>query len=220
LLKDFKGYLQTDGYDVYDYFGRQNGVTLVGCMAHARRKFDEALPNDKQRAEHVLTLMQQLYAIERKAKEENLNFAQRYELRQQQAIPILNTLVQWMKEQYASVPDKSLIGRALFYSLQRWEKLCLYTTDGKLQIDNNLVENSIRPVAIGRKNYLFAGSHNAAQRAAMLYSLLGTCKINNINPYDWLRDVFERIPSHSINKIQELLPHNWKPSTSPHTQNS
>jgi transposase len=220
LLKNFKGYLQTDGYDVYDSFGHQQGITLVGCMAHARRYFDKALDNDKQRAEHVLTLMQQLYAIERKAKEENLDHAQRYQLRQQEAVPILKTLEQWMKDQYVSVPDKSSMAKAIFYSLQRWEKLCLYTTDGKLQIDNNLVENSIRPIAIGRKNYLFAGSHNAAQRAAMLYTLLGTCKINSINPYEWLKDVFERIPTHSINKIQELLPHNWRPATSPHTQNS
>lgn len=220
LLKNFKGYLQTDGYDVYDYFGSQQGITLVGCMAHARRKFDEARANDRQRAEHVLELMQQLYAIERKAKEENLNHAQRYELRQQQAVPILNTLEQWMKDQYPSIPDKSPLAQAIYYSLRRWEKLCLYTTDGKLQIDNNLVENSIRPIAIGRKNYLFAGSHNAAQRAARLYTLLGTCKINSINPYEWLKDVFERIPSHSINKIQELLPHKWRPATSPHTQNS
>ena len=220
LLKNFKGYLQTDGYDVYDYFGTQNGITLVGCMAHARRYFDKALDSDKQRAEHVLALMQQLYAIERKAKEENLSYAQRYELRQHQAVPILNTLQQWMKDQYPSVPDKSPLAQAIHYSLRRWDKLCLYTTDGKLQIDNNLVENSIRPVAIGRKNYLFAGSHNAAQRAAMLYTLLGTCKINSINPYEWLKDVFERIPTHSINRIQELLPHNWCPATSPHTQNS
>lgn len=208
LLKDFKGYLQTDGYDVYDYFGNQEGITLVGCMAHARRKFHEALPNDKQRAEYVLTLMQKLYDTERKAKNENLMHEQRYELRQQESLPVLNELAQWMKEQYAATPGSS-IGKAIAYSLRRWDKLCLYTTDGKLQIDNNLVENSIRPIAIGRKNYLFAGSHQAAQRAAMLYTLFGTCKINNINPYDWLKDVFTRLPTHPINKIAELLPHRW-----------
>lgn len=214
LLKSFKGYLQTDGYDVYNYFGSLEGITLVGCMAHARRKFDEALINDRQRAEYALILIQQLYAIERKAKEEDLSHAQRYALRQQQAIPILDKLKQWMTDQYPSIPNKSPIAQAIYYSLRRWDKLCVYTTDGKLQIDNNLVENSIRPVAIGRKNYLFAGSHNAARKAAMLYSLLGTCKINNINPYEWLKDVFERIPSHPINKIQELLPHKWGTHTS------
>src|SRR5690606_13987963 len=148
-----------------------------------------ALDNDREHAGHVLTLMQKLYATERRAKEEDLTHEQRYELRQQEAVPVLKELEQWMKEQYGgkrALPE-SKIGKAIAYSLRRWEKLCLYTTDGKLQIDNNLVENAIRPVAIGRKNYLFAGSHQAAQRAAMLYSLLGTCKINNVNPYDWLR---------------------------------
>lgn len=211
LLKDFKGYLQTDGYDVYEYFGRQPGITLVGCMAHARRKFIEAQDNDRACAEQALALLQQLYAIEREAKEGNLDHDQRYALRQEKSVSVLNDLKRWLIEQARTVLPQSPIGKAIAYSLQRWEKLCLYTTDGKLQIDNNLVENSIRPVAIGRKNYLFAGSHNAAQRAALIYSLLGTCKINNINPYDWLRDVLERIPTHPFNKIEELLPHRWTP---------
>ena len=98
--------------------------------------------------------------------------------------------------------------------MKRWDKLSLYTTDARLQIDNNLVENAIRPVAIGRKNYLFAGSHNGARRAAMLYSFLGTCKINNVNPFEWLRDILRRIPSHSVNKLEQLLPNNWMPAGS------
>lgn len=208
ILKDYKGYLQTDGYDVYDHFGHREGITLVGCMAHARRKFVEALGNDKQRSDYALGRIQELYAIERRAKDENLTHQHRFDLRQKEAVPVLKELEQWMKEQYAALPE-SVIGKAIAYSLRRWDKLCLYTTDGKLQIDNNLVENSLRPVAIGRKNYLFAGSHHAAQRAAMIYSLLGTCKINNVNPYDWLRDVFERLPSHPISKINDLLPHRW-----------
>lgn len=229
LLKDFKGYLQTDGYEVYEYFGNVEGITLVGCMAHARRKFKEALDNDRSRAEHVLTVMHKLYAIERVAKDAGLSYGQRYVLRQEEAVPILEELEGWMKETYPAVLPQSPIGKAIAYSLQRWGKLCLYTTDGKLQIDNNLVENAIRPVALGRKNYLFAGSHNAARRAAMIYSLLGTCKINNINPFEWLRDVLERIPTHPINKIEELLPHKWQSErcctdasapTSPHSQNS
>src|SRR5690606_36697864 len=132
LLKDFKGYLQTDGYDVYDYFGNQQGITLVGCMAHARRKFNDALANDRERAGHVLTEMQKLYATERQAKEENLTHEQRYALRQQESVPILKELEQWMKEQYGgkSALPESRIGKAIAYSLRRWEKLCLYTTDG------------------------------------------------------------------------------------------
>jgi transposase len=105
------------------------------------------------------------------------------------------------------------LGKALAYSLERWDRLLIYTTDGRLNIDNNPVENAIRPVAIGRKNYLFAGSHEAAQRGAMLYSLFGTCRLHGVNPFKWLKNAMEIIPTRSINKIHGLLPHNWKPIT-------
>jgi transposase len=209
LLKDYKGYLQTDGYEVYDSFGKIQGITLVGCMAHARRKFFDSIGNDKQRSEYALERIQELYAVEDEAVEKGLTHEQRYTLRQEKSVPLLKELEQWMRIEYASI-NASQVGKAMAYCLRRWEKLCLYTTDGKLQIDNNLVENAIRIVAIGRKNYLFAGSHQAAQRAAIIYSLLGTCKINNINPYEWLKDVFETIPTHPHKLIQELLPHRWK----------
>lgn len=218
-LKEFKGHLQSDGYEVYNHFDGDQ-ITLMHCMAHARRYFDKAKGNDQQRAEYALTQIQKLYAIERKAKEENYTSAQRYTLRQQEAMPILKALGEWMTKEYPSLLPKSAIGVAINYCLQRWQKLSLYTTDGKLEIDNNLVENTIRPVAVGRKNYLFAGSHRAAQNAAMLYSFLGTCKINNVDPYQWMTDVLSRIPTHPVNKLKELLPHNWKPRTSPQTQNS
>lgn len=216
-LKNFTGHLQTDGYEVYNAFDGK-GITLLHCMAHARRKFDEALGNDKQRAEYALTEIQKLYAIERKAKEGNFTQQERHAIRQEEAAPILKALEQWMIIEYPSVLPKSPIGVAIHYSLQRWKKLGIYLTDGKLEIDNNLVENAIRPVAVGRKNYLFAGSHRAAQNAAMLYSFLGSCKINNVNPYEWLEDVLNRIPNHPVNKLEELLPHRWKPATTPQTQ--
>lgn len=205
-LKDFNGYLQTDGYAVYEDFGKKAGVTLLHCMAHARRKFDEAKGNDLDRASHVLTEMQKLYALERQARDNELSHDELYQRRQEHALPILNSLKTWMLENYKAVLPQSAIGQALHYSLQRWDKLCLYVTDGNLQIDNNLVENAIRPVAIGRKNYLFAGSHNGARRAAMLYSFLGTCKINDVNPFEWLRYVLSVIPTHPVNKLQNLLP--------------
>ena len=175
-------------------------------MAHARRKFDEAKDNDLVRASYVLTEMQKLYALERQARDNEWEAHELHQLRQQQAAPILAELKTWMLENYKVVLPQSTIGQALHYSLHRWDKLCLYTTDGRLQIDNNLVENAIRPVAIGRKNYLFAGSHNGARRAAMLYSFLGTCKINNVNPFEWLRHVLNVIPNYPVNKLQELLP--------------
>lgn len=206
ILKNFKGYLQTDGYAVYEDFERKSGITLFNCMAHARRKFDEAKDNDLAIASYALTEIQKLYAIERQAREENLSPAERYSLRQEKSLPVLSELKNWMLENYKAVLPKSTIGQALRYSLERFDKLMLYTANGKLEIDNNLIENAIRPVAIGRKNYLFAGSHNGAKRAAMLYSFLGTCKINNINPFEWLKATLEKIPTHQVNKLSELLP--------------
>ncbi len=211
LLDSFKGYLQTDGYTVYENYENKEGITLLHCMAHARRKFIEAQSNDAARATYALEHMQQLYAIERDCREKNISDEERQSVRQQQAAPVLEHLGKWMKEQYVQVLPKSPIGQALAYSIQRWDKLSIYTTNGMLSIDNNPVENSIRPVAIGRKNYLFAGSHEAAKRSAMLYSLAGTCKMNNVNPFTWLREVLTIIPSYPINKIKDLLPHNYTP---------
>jgi hypothetical protein len=151
-----------------------------------------------------------LYAIERRAADQQLSHEHVLQLRQQEAVPILEALGKWMQQTYIEVLPKSSIGKALAYSIERWKQLMIYTTDGKLNIDNNPVENAIRPVAVGRKNYLFAGSHEAAQRSAMLYSLLKTCKLHDINPCEWLKRVLEIIPSHPINRIQDLLPKNLK----------
>jgi transposase len=207
MLKDFKGHLQTDGYAAYNIFDQQKDITLLHCMAHARRKFVEAQANDAGRAEHALSQFQLLYGIERRANDHQLTREQVLQLRQQEAVPILEALGKWMQQTYIEVLPKSAIGKALAYSIERWKQLMIYTTDGKLNIDNNPVENAIRPVAVGRKNYLFAGSHEAAQRSAMLYSLLGTCKLHGINPFDWLKRTLETIPSHPINRIQDLLPY-------------
>ena len=210
ILKDYKGYLQTDGYAAYEEFDKRAGITLIHCMAHARRKFSDALQNDKARAEYALSMFQKLYAIERTIKDEELNAEAILQLRQQQAVPVLKELKEWMTEEYTKVLPKSPIGQALAYSLPRWNKLSNYASDPIINIDNNPVENAIRPVAIGRKNYLFAGSHEAAQRAAMVYSMFATCRLHNINPYDWLKDVLERMHLHSTSNIAILLPQNWK----------
>jgi transposase len=207
FLGSFRGMLQTDGYVAYDIYEKKDGITLFGCMAHARRKFEKAKDNDLKRAEHVLERMQKLYMIEREARENDLSFEQRKELRSEQSLPILNELEKWMKEQLPDILPKSSIGQAITYTLGLWNRLTRYIENGQVEIDNNLIENSIRPVALGRKNYLFAGSHEAAQQAAMIYSFLGTCKINNIEPLSWLKDVLQRIQDHSIQKLDELLPH-------------
>ncbi|MBI2269282.1 MAG: IS66 family transposase [Bacteroidetes bacterium] len=206
ILKDFNGFLQTDGYGVYDDFDKKDNITQLNCWAHARRMFDEAKDNDKQRAEFALIKIQQLYELERKAKEEFFTHEQRCVLRQEQALAVLNELEQWLKVNIIQVTPKSLIGKAIAYTLVRWEKLYRYTQYGELEIDNNLVENAIRPVALGRKNYLFAGSHQAAQRAGMIYSLLASCKHNGIEPNGWLKNILKVLPDHKANQLHLLLP--------------
>ena len=206
FLGSFRGMLQTDGYVAYDIYEKKDGITLFGCMAHARRKFENSKDNDPQRAEYVLDRMRKLYMTEREARENNLSSDQRKELRIEQSLPVLQELEKWMKEQLPDVLPKSSIGQAITYTLGLWNRLTRYIDNGQVEIDNNLIENSIRPVALGRKNYLFAGSHEAAQQAAMIYSFLGTCKINNIEPYGWLKNTLQRIPDQSIQKLDELLP--------------
>lgn len=210
MLEGFKGYLQSDGYSAYEIFSGREGVKLLHCMAHARRKFFEAQNNDAERARYVLTRMQLLYDIERRCRQQQLSEQQVYELRQKEAVPVLEALGEWMKKACTEVLPKSAMGQALAYSITRWKELMVYASDGKLHIDNNPVERSIRPVAVGRKNYLFCGSHEAAQRSAMLYSLMGTCKLHGINPFIYLKDVLTRIALHPVNKVGELLPHHWK----------
>jgi hypothetical protein len=206
FLEKFRGMLQTDGYNAYDIYEKKDGITLYGCMAHSRRKFEISKDNDPQRAEYVLDRMRKVYMVEREARESNLSYDQRKELRIEKSLPVLQELEKWMKEQLPEVLPKSSIGQAITYTLRLWNRLTRYIENGQAEIDNNLIENSIRPVALGKKNYLFAGSHEAAQHAAMIYSFLGTCKINNIEPYSWLKDTLSRIPDHSIQKLDELLP--------------
>lgn len=209
MLEEFRGVLQTDGFGVYDDIAEKKGITLIHCMAHARRYFIEAMESDNDRAEYALKLIQQLYIIEKNCTQEQLWPDERAQVRQEQSLPTLKLLGEWIRHEYALVLPKSPIGKALAYSIKRWDKLSAYVSDGKLHIDNNAIENSIRLTAIGRKNYLLAGSHESAKRSAMLYSLLGSCKLYKINPSIWLSDVLSRICSCSKNDIQQLLPHNW-----------
>jgi len=203
FLQGYRGALQSDGYAAYDGFEKQ--LTLYNCWAHARRYFFEAQDNAKELAEHALLEIGKLYAIEREIRE--ATHEERKQVRQERALPILTRFKQWLK-QNPGLP-KSSWGKAVNYTLSRWDKLTRYTEDGQIEIDNNLVENAIRPIALGRKNYLFAGSHDAAQRAAVIYSLVATCKKHEVNPQQWLSDVLRRIPTHPHKQIDELLPHLW-----------
>ena len=217
FLVGYKGALQSDGYQAYDDYDRKhkNGddlypdVTAYGCMAHARRYYFDAQGNAPDLAEHALKEIGLLYKIERELREGGDSSPEnRRRVRLEKAVPILERFKEWI-EANRGLPQ-SPWGKAVHYSLARWEKLCRYTEDGRIEIDNNLVENAIRPIALGRKNYLFAGSHDAAQRAAVIYSLVATCKKNDVNPYEWLKDVLIRIPTHPAKRINELLPHRWE----------
>ena len=209
ILSGFRGYLQTDGYKVYEKIGRQRDVTHLACWAHARREFEKALDNDKSRASMALLYIQQLYAVEARAREEKLSPEQRKELRLEKSLPVLNELGKWISKEIKTTLPKSPIGKAMRYSQDRWDALSAYLYDGVLEIDNNLVENAIRPVALGRKNYLFAGSHQAAQRAAVIYSFFAICKKQQVNPFQWLKHTLENIMSINHRNIRQLYPQNF-----------
>lgn len=211
VLRDFHGALQTDGYGGYEKLAAREGITGLACMAHARRKFEAALTNDKVRAEHALNRIGELYALERTCAEQGMAVPARHRYREQHAVPILDDLETWLKAEIIAVAPKSPTGAAIAYALSLWPRLRAYTLDGRYLIDNNRVENTIRPMAIGRKNYLFAGSDRGARNAALMYSLLGTCKLHSVEPFAYLRDVIARISDHKANKLHELLPHCWQP---------
>jgi hypothetical protein len=179
-------------------------------MAHARRRFDHAKDTDHARSEYMLGKFSELYDIERKARESDMTFEQRKELREKEAWPVLKEMESWLKGNIVHVLPRSAIGEAISYTLGQWKWLVRYMEDGQYEIDNNLIENTIRPVALGRKNYLFAGSHEAAQRTAVIYSFLACCKRNQVNPMEWLLDILTRMPEHKANRLPELLPHNWQ----------
>lgn len=210
ILKNFKGYLQTDGYASYKQTIARKDVIHLACWAHARRYFEQALTGDKARATHALNLIGQLYAIERKATEESLPADQVKELRMERSLPVINELGKWIFAESKHVLPKSPIGEAMNYARNLWDSLSAYLYDGNLLIDNNGVENAIRPLALGRKNYLFAGSHEAAKRAGMIYSFFASCKKHNVNPYQWLKYALLNVMSINHKNIRSLYPQNWK----------
>jgi hypothetical protein len=203
-LRGYQGWLQIDGYGVYDKFGRIPGIELVGCHAHVRRKYHEALSNDEGRAEYVLSLYRSIHKYEGKYK--NMTASERKAQRKKHTKPLLTHLKEWIEEQAIIALPKSPIGKAMSYTLNQWHKIIRVLEDGRLEIDNNLIENKIRPLALGRKNYLFAGNHDATQRIAMMYTFFATCKANNVNPYLWLKHTLDVIPDHKVNELEQLIP--------------
>lgn len=206
MLDDFIGYLQTDGYQSYAQYDDKEGVTHLACWAHVRRYFFDAQAQDKVRAEYALECIQALYAIERTAKD--MSPEERKKMRLEKSLPVINELGKWIATENKKVLPKSLIGKAFGYSINLWDQLQNYLKSGELLIDNNLIENSIRPNALGRKNYLFAGSHKGAQRSAMFYTFTGTCKMQGVEPMAWLTAVLGKIADHPVSKLFELFPGN------------
>jgi transposase len=215
LLKDFQGAVQTDGYEAYSIYEHKKDVLLLGCWAHARRKYTEALKEDKSGAEYALEQIGKLYTVEAMASDQDMDPEQRAELRKRLAYPIMCAFEKWIVQYYPKVLPKGKMGKALSYNYAIFHRLSRYHLDGRYQIDNNLVENALRPLALGRKNFLFCGNHEAAENAAIMYSLLGCCKASDVNPREWLTYVLSRIPEYNNDyslDLADLLPHNWKAS--------
>jgi hypothetical protein len=209
VLKNFNGFLQTDGYRSYDEIVTKNNMIRLGCMAHARRKFYDARDGNPEFCEWMLKHIGELYDIERQARENELSVKERFELRKKYARPILDSIKKWLDEKILNFSSHTDFGGAVSYMLKQWPRLNNYLLDGRLEIDNNLIENAVRPVALGRKNWLFAGSHENAKRMALMYSLLGTAKLHGVEPYAYLKDVLTLINGYSIKRLDELLPHRW-----------
>lgn len=207
FLEGWQGKLVCDDFAGYKA-GFEQGMTEIGCWAHARRKFYELhIAKKSTVAEKALAYIGQLYDIERAAKD--LSASDRQQLRQTRAEPIIDALYHWLVEQRQKVPKGSATSKAIHYSLKRWSALTRYLEDGDVPIDNNWVENQVRPWALGRKNWLFAGSLRSGHRAAAVMSLIQSAKINGHDPYAYLKDVLQRLPTQKASAIGELLPHNW-----------
>ena len=218
FLKGYHGYVQTDAYNGYDALGRQSGVDLVGCWAHARRNFVKVInakssKNKEGLADVALDYIGKLYQIEKQAKESNLKPKEIYQLRQEKAKPVLDEFHKWLLSKIDLTPPKGLLGKAINYTLKYWDRLVRYTEDGHLRPDNNFAENAIRPFVIGRKNWLFNGSPTGAEASSNLYSLVETAKANELNHYDYFRYLLEKLPyAETEEDYTNLLPKNIDPA--------
>ena len=211
---NFKGYLQCDGFAGYETAFKTNpDVHLVNCMVHIRRHFEQALDENPLVAEHGLKEIQHLYKVEHMCDDANMTPEERKAKRLELSKPIMEAMKLWMETEGVKYSESSQIGKAITYAYTRWDNMMRYLEDGRLLPDNNLAENEIRPVTLGRKNYLFCGNHEAAQNMAVVCSLLATCRNHDVNPRDYLNDVISQMPYHakaSHEELLQLLPHKWK----------
>jgi len=211
LLRGYHGTIQTDGYGAYDQFEGDPHIQVIGCWAHARRKFCDAIEEDNRKASEGLVYINKLYHIEKEARETGTSCDVLTDKRRKESYPIILEFEKWMYDTVGKVSVNSRMGKAISYTLPLLPRLGRYVNDGRFQIDNNLVENAIRPLALGRKNFLFCGNHDAAIRAAIIYSLIGSCKAVGVDPRQWMEDVLMRIPECEKNQdaLTELLPNRW-----------
>ena len=209
FLKGYTGHLQADAYGGYDALFKEpgRGLSEVGCWSHARRYFIKAVESDTEHMGPALFLIAQLYQVETKARP--LTPDQRLKMRQQKAQPTLDKLHDYLVEIQPVVLPKSPAGRAVSYTLNNWEALNRYCTDGDLEIDNNATERAIRGITVGRNNWLFFGSDAGGKTAAVLRSFTASCQRVGVEPFTWFKDVLSRIADHPISRVAELLPHNW-----------
>lgn len=219
LLGEYRGAIQSDGYNAYDQFENAVGKMPLGCMAHARRKFAEALSENKKIASEGLLFFSKLYGIEKDAKDKELTSEKIAALRQENAYPVLQLFEKWLIDNYNKVLNSSRIGKAISYTYTLLPRLSRYVLDGRYNIDNNLIESAIRPLAIGRNNWLFAGSTASATRTAMMYSFISSCKAANVEPHKWFAYAIENIASYQEQNLDltNLLPNKWKPESTQST---
>lgn len=210
FLKEFKGTLQVDGYEGYADIVSVNNLTRACCMDHVRRRFEAALKNDPVRAQYALDIIRSWYTVEQEAREMALSYEQRNTLRKEKVTQSMNAFKEWMQKELSNVLPKSFIGIALQYALNQWGYLQAYLNDGRIELSNILVENAIRPVAIGRKNFMFIGSHSAAERAAMIYSLIATAKNHGIDPFTYIKTLLSKLPNAAQSELKEFLVTSWK----------
>ena len=214
-LAKYKGYLQADAYGGYDGIYRKGDITEVACWAHARRKFFDARTTDATRSAHLLALVGELYDVERRAKD--LSEQTRLELRQQESMPVLERIKTWLDDEVRIVLPRSPMAGAIGYARNQWDALCVYATQGFLAIDNNAAERALKRVAIGRKNWLFAGNDRAGQTAATLYSLIASAERHGVDPQRYLTSVLAKIVSTPAGELEQFLPDVWKVDSSQET---
>lgn len=205
FLKDFKGTLQVDGYEGYGEIIRKNELKRAACMDHLRRRFEKACEYDRERAHYALDIMGEWYQIEREARENGLRFDERLAIRREKVAPSMVAFKKWLQQNLTAVLPKSPIGIAIQYALDQWDYFQPFLSDGRIEISNILIENAIRPVALGRKNFLFAGSHQAARWPAVIYSLATIAQENGVQPFEYFKELLTELPKASMKDINSFL---------------